>query len=573
MTLRSLLLSTLASLVALSACSADDPPARTDGGTDGPSGNDASVECTPPAMRCDGQAIDACTGGVWVPSGVVCDIDLGERCAEGVCRRPCDVAALSNSYVGCEYWPTVTTNVVADREFFRFAVVVANPNDDVAHITVDRGGAVVATADVEPGATANLVLPWVMELLDPPSESRRGSANVLLAGGAYHLVSTLPVSAYQFNPFENEVGGRPSFSNDASLLLPTAALGSDYRVVAHASHVLGGGNREQLNPAGAAAQGSPGFFAVVATRDGTSVEVHSAARTQRGPGSDPPLMEGEVRTYLLDRGDVLQVLSKQGFYDEAECVQPAIGGGGCTGGRLTDLTGTTITSSAPVAVFGGHRCVDLPAEWLFCDHLEEQMLPVPTWGTSALAVASEPLKPEEKNIFRVVSAVDGNQVEIVPPVAGPFNLDDGEFVDFEAAEAIEVRGTERLQLVQYETSGMRASIVFGSVPLEPGDPAMALAVPAAQYRRDYIFLSPASFPISYVHVITPTASAAPVLDGVTLDTPTAIPGSSYGWLRVAVAPGAHTIVGVAPFGITVHGVSQACSYMYPGGLDLVPLFL
>src|SRR5262245_31516098 len=49
--------------------------------------------------------------------------------------KTCDEAATYKSYVGCDYWPTVTSNVV--WSIFDFAVVVANAGDSDAKITVD----------------------------------------------------------------------------------------------------------------------------------------------------------------------------------------------------------------------------------------------------------------------------------------------------------------------------------------------------------------------------------------------------------------------------------------------------
>lgn len=526
--------------------------------------------CGGPALRCDGQAIVRCDGDAYEPTGVVCDTAAGESCQGGVCVRPCEAAAASRSYVGCDYWPTVTPNFVDDPTRYRFAVVVANSGSVDAYVRVERGDDLVTTATVTPGGVEEIILPWVPELLGAGAVG--ATDNVLVRDGAYHLTSSQPVSVYQFSPFEDRVGERPSYSNDASLLLPTSVLGDDYRVVAHASHLLAEGVRETLDPGNPESYpGSPAFFAVVSTEDGTSVTVRARARTQPGPGTEPALVEGDEHAYSLDRGDVLVVLSKLWFFEEAECVQNEGGGGGCTA-RRTDLTGTAIQSSAPIAVFGGHRCVDLPRDWLFCDHLEEQMLPVSAWGTRAVGVSSHPIVAEETNVFRVVSASDGNHIETTAPGLAAFDLDDGEFLDLELAGGLEVRGTGRLQLVQYETSGQRASVVHGSEPIATGDPAMALVVPVEQQRTDYLFLAPSTFEQSFVLVAAPL-DAAPMLDGRAVPALTPIEGSGFGWVRVPLGAGAHRMSGTQPFGITVQGVAPACSYMFPGGLDVDELVL
>src|SRR5689334_18510682 len=46
----------------------------------------------------------------------------------------CAEAAASKSYIGCDYWPTVTPNGVWDP--FDFAVVVANSGSSSASVTI-----------------------------------------------------------------------------------------------------------------------------------------------------------------------------------------------------------------------------------------------------------------------------------------------------------------------------------------------------------------------------------------------------------------------------------------------------
>src|SRR5262245_23571196 len=49
----------------------------------------------------------------------------------------CDESAMSKSYIGCDYWPTVSYNTV--WSVFDFAVVVSNPGMNAANVTVSGG--------------------------------------------------------------------------------------------------------------------------------------------------------------------------------------------------------------------------------------------------------------------------------------------------------------------------------------------------------------------------------------------------------------------------------------------------
>jgi hypothetical protein len=80
----------------------------------------------------------------------------------------CEDAAEAHSYIGCDFWPTVTANNV--WSIFDYAVVVANAGDATVEATVSRGGGVVATASIAPNALSTIYLPWVSELKGPDSD-------------------------------------------------------------------------------------------------------------------------------------------------------------------------------------------------------------------------------------------------------------------------------------------------------------------------------------------------------------------------------------------------------------------
>src|SRR5262245_13971145 len=60
----------------------------------------------------------------------------------------CAGAATAHTYVGCDYWPTVTANTV--WSIFDYAVIVANAGTQPADITVTKGDQMVAQATVQP---------------------------------------------------------------------------------------------------------------------------------------------------------------------------------------------------------------------------------------------------------------------------------------------------------------------------------------------------------------------------------------------------------------------------------------
>ncbi|MBW2458599.1 MAG: hypothetical protein JRI68_29135, partial [Deltaproteobacteria bacterium] len=83
--------------------------------------------------------------------------------------QTCEEAAASRSYIGCDFWPTVTPNNV--WSVFDYAVVVANTGSNVVDVTVTRGGAPAGNAQIPPDSLQTIYLPWVPELKGPDADA------------------------------------------------------------------------------------------------------------------------------------------------------------------------------------------------------------------------------------------------------------------------------------------------------------------------------------------------------------------------------------------------------------------
>lgn len=275
----------------------------------------------------------------------------------------CDEARDTRSYVGCEYWPTITPNIV--HVVFDFAVVVANTGDQEAEVTLTGPGSIDRKVTVAAGSLETIYLPWVDALKVDDSLG----LSTFARGGAYHLVSSRPVIVYQFNPLEFKAEGGPSgkdwstcenpplatangcfsYSNDASLLLPVTAMTGTYRVVAMSGMYTTGS-----------------YFVITGTADNTRVSVKLGPKSD-ATGSEPDGSNygevpggaaGQTFSLSLDRGDVTVVRTKGGY----------------------DPSGTLISADEPIQVISGSACSNVPRSVLACDHLEESMAPAETLG-------------------------------------------------------------------------------------------------------------------------------------------------------------------------------------------------
>lgn len=516
-----------------------------------------------------------------------CDAAAGETCnpLNGMCSSPCAAAEASNSYIGCEYWPTPTSNNGLSRTDFAFAVVVSNPNTAPAELTITRGGSTVVTRTVAAGGTEAITLPWV----DGLNVARGSETSVLVRGGAYRLRSSLPVTVYQFNPLEFRVthdcadedplspgfgdGQCFSFSNDASLLLPTHVLTGNYLVHAYPTQITQITQYDIFGPVTDIVRG-PGFVSITAVDEGATMltVTFSAPVIASTDGAVRAYGRGETGTFTLNQGDVLQLLSSS----PATCSpalsdvitdafgDPAVRYDYCdpTG---YDLTGTEIRSSGRLAVIGGHSCSFVPWHRWACDHLEEAMFPLESWGEEAIVSISQPIA-SEPNVIRILSSHDANSLTFEPAsVHAPVTLARGEFVEFEARESFRVTGTNAFAVAQFLVGQNYEGVEATGTPV--GDPSISLGIPTEQFRTDYAFLAPSTYTRSYVNVTAPM-SASIMLDGTPVTGFTPVGSTGFGVARLMISGGAHHITGSAEFGIVVYGFGEFTSYMYPGGLDL-----
>jgi hypothetical protein len=104
----------------------------------------------------------------------------------------------------------------------------------------------------------------------------------------------------------------------------------------------------------------------------------------------------------------------------------------------------------------------------------------------------------------------------------------------------------------------------------------------AQFRRDYVFLTPETYTTDYLAIIAPPGATV-TLDGnpVTLD-PATVGASAYSVTDVVLTPdGPHRLDASDKVGIIVYGYGGPdgadpngvvnVSYGYPGGLDLAAI--
>lgn len=476
--------------------------------------------------------------------------------------KTCADAASQKSYVGCEFWPTVTANSV--WPIFDFTVVVANTQDVPAQVEIKKGGSVVGSGTVPPNGLSKFYLPWVDELKGP-AVTECGSLNdtlkssVRVKDGAYNLTTSVPVTVYQFSALEYKGQGGPSgkdwskcpanqcpgglngclsYSNDASLLLPSTVLTGNYRIPGMKGWQLGN---------------VPPYFSVTGTANGTQVKVKvGQGGAVAAGGGIWAVSAGGLLEFSLDRGEVVQVM----------------------GTPTTDLSGSLVQASAPVQVITGMACVYLPDNKQACDHIEESVFPAETLGRHYFVpMPTGPNGDAPGHIVRLYGNVDGTHLIYAPskPLGAPDSLNAGDVVDLGiVTQSFEVSADHELAVASFQ---LGATVVdpYTQLDKQKGDPAQSLLTAVEQYRKKYVFLAPDDYDVSYVDVVLQNGTSL-TLDGAPVSVTAQAMSNGYGIARIKLGPGqngTHVLESSEPVGIQVMGYGLQTSYQYPGGSNLM----
>lgn len=590
---------------AITRCEGNKPVVVDDCGARGLACAPALIACTPclpQEITCAGQDLVQCDVQGQVRNKVkTCDATKGEACRRDACVNLCAESERAKSNIGCEYWPVDLDNAVTNAgnaALQQYAVIVSNPQPDVvAVVTIEEDIA-------KPGEPANIrtvaqanVNPQQLEVFRlGPKEvdgSEVGKPNsgtgTALSRGAYRIRSNVPIVAYQFNPLDNA----NVFSNDASLLLPTQALGRSGQgrsyVVASWPQTIAPSDIPALSPF---RDHLRTFLTIVGIVPDTKVHLKTTARVvPGGPFEKGIPKDGEVDV-TLQPFDVLNLE---------------------TGDFNADFTGTTVESDQPIVVYVGSEASDAPfyenlSKRSCCaDHLETQVVPLRAVGkryaigrmpnrsravsAAGAAVATFP----EPELYRVVATASATRVVTsLDPPWDAFDLPrSGDNVVIHALRDFRLEADKPVLVADVQVSQEAAGITIAN-GLPGGDPSLLLVPPVEQWRSEYVLLTPDKYAFDFL-VITAPNTATVFIDGLPADASTCEIGVdpvlsfkvyrcqlSFPIVNPAALPpnnvlpgqqndGVHRVQADAPVGVLVYGFDYRVSYAYAGGTELVEI--
>lgn len=302
-------------------------------------------------------------------------------------------------------------------------------------------------------------------------------------------------------------------TTDSYLILPESTLGKEYRLVGYrwlAKDLISQG-------------------AIVATENQTTIEITPTARTLSGKANDLPF------SIMLNEGEVFNM---RAFFDVS---------------KSSDLTGTHITSSKPVAVFSGHNCAYVPdVAYKACNILVEQVPPVETWGTEFVIGR---LASRSGYSVRVLASEDSTVVVEGGDLVA--TLDAGEFVERTISDRSIHLNTSKPVLVAQYSHGYTSPDPITAHADSIGDPMMMFIPPISNYGYAYRFTAP--FDGTWKNYATITArlgeheEIAIGREKISPNVFRRIPGSDFVVAHILVSSGTHTVVSEHPIGMVCYG--------------------
>ena len=390
-----------------------------------------------------------------------------------------------------------------------YGISLSNPSGAAtAHVTISTSAGVLTTLEVPPKGVATY----------EDSSRARNIPGAGIHDLAFLIESDLPVAAYQFNHLDTINAA----TTDASLLFAEPSLAKLYFAMNYTSR-------------GA----DDGFIAVYATEADTQVDI-------------TPTVAVSGQTSALLQPFQLMVVMAQNAGD--------------------NMTGTRINADKPIGVFGGNRCTNVPLGMSYCDHVEQQIFPRQAIGTRYVVGKTHARTHcAVDDYIRVMADVDLTTVTFDPPIAGPWNLNAGEWMETTISASVEISATQPVMVGQFLRSSNDSECA------DEGDPAFILQVPVDQFRGDYVFLTPPTYDTDYIDIIAPPDAVVLLDSSPVIIDPTPIATTGFSLTSMVVVDGPHRIESNQPVGVIVYGYggpspehsdTQNVSYGYPAGLDL-----
>ncbi|MFI5264023.1 MAG: hypothetical protein ACHQM6_05875, partial [Candidatus Kapaibacterium sp.] len=371
-----------------------------------------------------------------------------------------------------------------------------------------------------------------------PGNGGTMNTNQVIDSTVFHITSTTPIICYGFS--------NKAFTADGFLALPRSNETTEYRILSYPNSTLVG-------------QEKPSEFAFASFDDNNTVTITPTSQTRNGSPRGTPFQ------FILNVGEGVQIQTL-----------PTTPG--------SDLTGSIVKSTKPIAVYSGHSRTEVPSGYIYPDgggatsrdHIADAMPPVSTWGR--FFVAKNTNRPTG-DLVRILVSKDNTIIKINGIVWGP-PLNGGEFRDTIIMKAIAIETSHPALVGLIGHSAASESVLTG-------DPFLAIIPPLEQSLNDSRYFIPSEtgfdpFQQFLIVVTEQTGKGKIAIDGslipssVFADLATPLNGKNYSVATISQTAGAHHITSsnTSDNGFTaiVFGFGDVIGYGYSAGTGLKPLF-
>jgi len=309
-------------------------------------------------------------------------------CTVGLCASDaCQDAERKDLAHGCRFYAAQLDNIDSDDGKMMMLLLTNSDPTTPANFRIELrapdGWTLAAPQGVVPAGGGAVRVEVARPLL----------TNGYAQAGAFRITSDSPILATEIIGDDSD---RNSTSSSGTVLLPAHALDRRYMALAFSQLA---GDTVAATPG---SRDGAGVIAIIATRDGTTVNLTPKIVTLVDRGVSYPGMPGGDYTASLDEGDVLQVFSYQ------------------AGG---DLSGTMINADQPVVVFSGNIFTTygyVVQGFDGGDMAIEQMPPLSAWGSEYVGARlapqdhCDPFLMPGGGMWQVMAAQDGTKITISP---------------------------------------------------------------------------------------------------------------------------------------------------------------
>jgi len=269
-------------------------------------------------------------------------------------------------------------------------------------------------------------------------------------------------------------------------------------------------------------------------RGGREAEPVVVRLTDRNPTTDAAaiarvvVIPKEPIEVTLARGEVLQLIP---HFDPS---------------ATSDLSGTLVQSTKPVAVFSGHNCSYVPDLTVkACNLLAEQMPPVSSWGTT-FGVGR--IEARSYSMIRVMARKDSTLVALDGKEVA--TLKAGEFFEHRLVGNGLVVASRPVLVAQFAPGFDNGDNV--------GDPMMIVVPPVEQFDNVYSIATPVRGPFRhFVNIIARTSTIEELaVDGHPVDQRRfkQLGTTDYSVGQIEIPYGSHVVSGRERFGLYQYGL-------------------